>query len=220
LESVKIFRWWGASIKKEQLGKDVAVVARLNDVEDSPAIVERPLGKGRVVAFTIPADADWHNWSSDPRLVTVGQPLAQPIDLTQYELDAALTGPKELKANLQAAPPEDAAGQEQTIWRMEHPAAQSQGFYELKLARRDGGADTVLFAANVDATEGDLKRSDREAMQRALAGTNVEIVSGSRAQSLEGAAAQTEVWWYLLWGVVAVLAGEQALGWFFGRGRS
>ena len=86
--------------------------------------------------------------------------------------------------------------------------------------RRDGGADSVLFSANVDPTEGDLKRADREAMERALAGTNVEIVSGSRAQSLEGAAAQTEVWWYLLWGVVAVLAGEQLLGWFFGRGRS
>jgi len=241
LESVKVFRWWGASVKKEQLGKDVSVVARLSDVEDSPAIVERPFGKGRVVALAIPADADWHNWTSDPSyllivqdfvrylaadrgsrgLVTVGQPLSQRIELTQYELDAALSGPKELKANLQAAPPEeDAAGQEQTIWQMQHPAAASQGFYELKLARRDGGADIVLFAANVDPTEGDLKRANREAMQRALAGTNVEIVSGSRAQSLEGAAAQTEIWWYLLWGVVAVLAGEQLLGWFFGRGRS
>ncbi len=240
LESVKVFRWWGASVKKEQLGKEVAVVARLSDVEDSPAIVERPFGKGRVVAFAIPADADWHNWTSDPSyllivqdfvrylaadrgsrgLVTVGQPLEQSIDLTQYELDAALTGPKELKANLQAAPPEEAAGDRQTIWQMEYPATSSQGFYELKLARRDGGADSVLFAANVDPTEGDLKRADRETMERELAGTNVKIVSGSQAQSLEGAAAQTEVWWYLLWGVVAVLAGEQLLGWFFGRGRS
>ena len=243
LESVKVFRWWGASVKKEQLGKEVSVVAKFNDVEDSPAIVEKPLGKGRVVAFTIPADADWHNWTSDPSfllvvqdfvrylaaqrgskgLVTVGQPLEQTIDLTQYELDAALSGPKELKANLQAAPPPGAsaaAGDQQTIWRMEYPAANLQGFYELKLARRDGSADSVLFAANVEPSEGNLQRADRETMKKELVGTNVEIVSANQAQSLASAGTQTEVWWYLLWGVVAVLAGEQLLGWFFGRARS
>jgi hypothetical protein len=240
LDSVKIFRWWGASVKKEQLGKEVSVVAKFNDVEDSPAIVEKPFGKGRVVAFTIPADADWHNWTSDPSfllivqdfvrylaadrgsrgLLTVGQPLEQMIDLTQYELDAALAGPKELKANLQAAPPEGAAAAEQTVWRVEYPAASAQGFYELKLARRDGAADAVLFAANVEPTEGDLKRADRDTVQRELAGTNIQVVSGSQAQALADDGTQTEIWWYLLWGVVAVLAGEQLLGWFFGRGRS
>lgn len=245
LESVKVFRWWGSSIKKEQLGKEVAVVAKFNDVEDSPAIVEKPFGKGRVVAFTIPADSDWHNWTSDPSfllvvqdfvrylaadrgskgLVTVGQPLEQSIDLTQYDLDAPLVGPKELKANLQAAPPEGAnapggGADQQTIWRMEYPAANLQGFYELKLARRDGASDSVLFAANVDPSEGDLKRAERETMQRELAGTNVEIVSANQAQSLASAGTQTEVWWYLLWGVVGVLASEQLLGWFFGRGRT
>ena len=240
LESVKVFRWWGASVKKEQLGKEVSIVAKLNDLEDSPAIVEKPLGKGRVVAFTIPADADWHNWTSDPSyllvvqdfvrylaadrgskgLVTVGQPLEQWIDLTQYELDAPLVGPKELKANVQAAPPAGPGADQQTIWRMEYPAAASQGFYELKLARRDGASDSVLFAANIDPPEGDLKRADRETMQKELAGTNVEIVSAKAAQSLADASTQTEIWWYLLWGVVAVLAGEQLLGWFFGRSRT
>ena len=36
-------------MKKEQLGKEVSVVARLSDVEDSPAIAEKAFGKGRVV---------------------------------------------------------------------------------------------------------------------------------------------------------------------------
>ena len=245
LESVKVFRWWGASVQKDQLGKQVALVAKLNDVEDSLAIVEKPLGQGRVVAFTIPADSDWHNWTSDPSfllvvqdfvrylatdrgsrgLVTVGQPLEQSVDLTQYELDAPLSGPKGLKANLQAAPPQDAAAnaggaEQQTVWKMEYPAAAVQGFYELKLARRDGQGDSVLFAANVDPSEGDLKRADRDAIKRELAGTNIELVAANQAQSLADAGTQTEVWWYLLWGVVAVLAGEQLLGWFFGRSRS
>src|SRR5207253_4063991 len=198
LENVKAFRWWGATVKSEQLGKQVAVVARLSDVDDSPAIAEKALGKGRVVVFAIPADADWHNWTSDPSyllvmqdlvrylaadrgsrgLVRVGEPIRQSVDLAQYELDATLSGPHDLKANLQAAAPpvSDSAAQDSTVWQVEYPAAAAQGFYELKLARRDGGADALLFAANVDPAEGDLKRIDRRALERELAGTNVKLV--------------------------------------------
>ena len=104
------------------------------------AIAEKPFGKGRVVAFSIPADADWHNWTSDPSyllimqdfvrylaadrgsrgLLRVGEPLRQPVDLARYELDAALAGPHDLKANLQAAaPPVDSAQRESTTWQVD-----------------------------------------------------------------------------------------------------
>lgn len=242
LESIKLFRWWGATVKSAQLGKEVAVIARLSDVDDSPAIAEKALGKGRVVAFSFPADADWHNWTSDPSyllvmqdlvrylaadrgsrgLLRVGEPIRQPLDLAQYELDATLAGPHELKANLQAAAPQaaDAAPAEATVWQVEYPAAAAHGFYELKLARRDGGDDTLLFAANVDPAEGNLKRLDRRSLERELAGTNVKLVAASQAAALADVGQQTEVWWYLLWVAVAVLSGEQLLGWFFGRSRS
>jgi hypothetical protein len=243
LDGVKLFRWWGASVKKEQLGKEVSIVARFTDADDSPAIVEKPLGKGRVLAFTIPADADWHNWSSDPSylivmqqlvrylsgdrgdagLLKVGEPIVQQIDLAQYDTAAALSGPQERKANLQATPPDEAGSEadksQQTVWQVAYPETDLQGFYDLKLTRRDGGADSILFAANVDPSEGDLKRVDQEAMKRGLAGTNVEIISAAGATSLANVGAQTEIWWYLLWAVVAVLTGEQLLGWFFGMRR-
>jgi hypothetical protein len=242
LENVKLFRWWGTTVKPEQLGKEVAVVAGLSDVDDSPAIAEKAFGNGRVVAFSIPADADWHNWPSDPSyllvmqdlvrylaadrgthgMLRVGQPIRQPIDLTQYELDAVLSGPHELKANLQAAAPQapDAPSGEATTWQIEYPAANSQGFYVLKLVRRGGNDDSLLFAANVDPTEGNLMRVEKRALTRELAGSNVKVVAAAETQSLVGGAEQTEVWWYLLWLVVAVLSGEQLLGWFFGRRRS
>ena len=108
----------------------------------------------------------------------------------------------------------------ETIWQLEYPQTLRQGFYDLKLARRDGGGeDHVLFAVNVDPTEGDLKRVDRQVMERDLAETNVKILAADEAQSLADVGSQTEVWWYLLWAVVAVLCGEQVLGWFFGWGR-
>ena len=152
----------------------------------------------------------------------MGEPLQQPVDLTQYDLDATLTGPRELKVSLQATAPEagEAKSEQTAIWQIEYPAATSQGFYELKLLRRDGGSDVLLFAANVEPTEGDLQRADRRALERELAGANVQFISAAEAQSLASSGAQTEIWWYLLWGVVAVLSGEQALGWFFGQRRT
>ena len=81
-------------------------------------------------------------------------------------------------------------------------------------------SDVLLFAANVEPTEGDLKRADRRALERELAGANVQFVSAVEAQSLASAGSQSEIWWYLLWGVVAVLSGEQVLGWFFGQRRT
>lgn len=242
LDNVKTFRWWGTTIKKEQLGKDVSVAARLSDVDDSPLFAEKAFGNGRVVAFSIPADADWTNWTSDPSyvivmqelvrylsadrgdrgLVRVGEPLQQPLDLTTYELDASLTGPKERKANLRAIPP-DAAGDgpqgDQTLWTLRYGETDLQGFYDLKLARREGEADSVLFAANVDPREGNLRRVERTAFERQLAGSNVQLIDAAASGSLADAGSQTEIWWYLLWGVVAVLGGEQLLGWFFGRAR-
>lgn len=244
LDNVKAFRWWGASVKKEQLGSVVSVPCRFTDVDDSPAFAEKQFDKGRVLAAAFPADADWSNWSSDPSyivamqefvrymsgdrgdrgLVRVGEPLKQPLDLTVYELDASLSGPRELKANLQASNPAAEAGKQgpapsQTIWLLEHPHAEAQGFYELTLHRREGGGEPVLFAANVDPTEGDLRRVDLEAMKKELAGSSVQIIPASAAADLAGGGSQTELWWYLLWGAVAVLCGEQVLAWFFGRAR-
>jgi hypothetical protein len=241
LDNVKAFRWWGGTVKKEQLGKEVSVAARLSDVDDSPVLAEKRFGKGRVLAMGIPADADWTNWTSDPSylivmqelvkymsgdrgdkgLLRVGEPIRQPLDLTVHELDASLAGPKERKANLQAASPLDEGGEpsSETIWQVEYPQTDLQGFYDLKLARRDGGGeDHVLFAANVDPTEGDLKRVDRPTMEKDLVDTNVKILAAAGAP-LADIGSQTEVWWFLLWGLVAVLCGEQVLGWFFGWGR-
>ena len=262
LDNIKTFRWWQASVKAEQLRTSVSIPCRFNDLDDSPAFAERQFGQGRVLTTTFPADADWSNWTSDPSyivamqefvrylsgdrgdrgLVRVGQPLTHPLDLTIYELDASLTGPRELEASLQAAPGQAPAGKAKksdlpshgsaaaprtsdnhapssAVWLLQYPDVQSQGFYAMQLQRREGGAESVLFAANVDPTEGDLRRVNVEEMTRELAGTNVKIIPADAAADLGGDGSQTELWWYLLWGAVVALCSEQVLAWYFGRGR-
>jgi hypothetical protein len=217
------------------------LLAQFNDAVSSPAIAEKRWGEGRVVAFTIPADADWHNWPSHPSFVLlfqdlvrslagddpsrgqlrVGQPLHQPVDLAQYERQATLTGPRFLSTTLQAAPqttttarPENSA-----VWQVTYPT-EHLGFYEVSLTRREGGPDRFLFAANADENEGNLVRVDRSVLEREFAGTNIRLVAAGQIESVSGSAPRVELWWYLAWLLVAVLASEQLLGWQFGRERT
>jgi hypothetical protein len=253
LDSVKIFRWWqahppAASVQTPaspagppghgaQLSER-SIIARLSDDDQSPTIAEGTWGEGRVVLFTLPADADWHTWTSDPSyllvmqdlvrylaggrrasgLVRVGEPLVHPLDLTTYALDVALAGPHDLKAHLQAAAPSESEAAA-TEWQVRSPPAMAQGFYELTLERREGGRESVLFAANVDPSEGNLARADRRRLERELAGSGVQILA-AEAELLADRGAQSEIWRHVLWVVAAVLTSEQLLGWFLGRRRS
>ena len=242
LDNVKTFRWWGSTAAKEQLGRSVSIIARFNDPSDSPALAEKAHGKGRVVLTSFPGDADWSNWTSDPSYLIamqelvrylasdrgdrgslrVGQPLTQALDLTQYEIDASLEGPDKLAASLQAAASdqdERDADTVEAVWQITYPRTPKQGFYTLLLNRRDGGQERTLFAANVDPSEGDLRHVDLDAMKRQLGDAKVQVLDVSEAASLAGDSTQTELWWYLLWGLVGVLCCEQGLGWVFGRGR-
>ncbi|ADB17367.1 conserved hypothetical protein [Pirellula staleyi DSM 6068] len=106
-----------------------------------------------------------------------------------------------------------------TVWLAEYADVNTAGFYQMKLTRRDGAEQPVLFAANVDPTEGNLKAVDRDSFRRQLAGANVQLIDAEEAAGLGSVGAQSEVWWYLLWAVVAILSGEQLLGWWFGRRR-
>ena len=180
--------------------------------------------------------------------------LRQPLDLTQYELDAAVEGPKEKKANIQAASGSEQDGakagkgaaetstdvktaadkssadktakdgkgenaQQKTVWQLEYKGTDLVGFYEMKLNRREGGLEPVLFAANVDPTEGNLKRADADTMKKEVGDANIHLVKFDEVISVAGGGAQTEIWWYLIWAVVVILCCEQVLGWYFGLGR-
>ena len=240
LHSVKIYRWWKLTTKPIAEMAPPQILARLTDAEDSLALVERPFGKGRVIVSAIPADADWANWTSDPSyiltmqlmvrylthgdtregLLRVGEPLRKVIDLSKVELDAELVQPNEKKLHLQATQFKDASNpsSEANRWLLEQKHTTQQGFYDLRLANRVGGAEGVLYAANVDPAEGDLRRANTTEMERQLRDVGVRFMSGV-GSGMGGIGAQVEIWKYLLWLLVALLLGEQVLGWFFGLRR-
>jgi hypothetical protein len=239
LGSAKFFRYWQASVPEKPVAENaVRIIASFADSDRSPAIVQQTHGNGRVVACTFPADADWHNWPSNPSyvlmvqdlvhalvkdetsqsLLRVGGAIQQPLDLAQFEIDAVLEDPKRTKSHLHAS--RRINDSDSTIWQLTQPTAGLIGFYNLTLSRRSGGDEELLFAANADADEGDLKRADLQAIKNELAGTNVHLISNEDLATLTESGGRTELWRYLLWFLIAVLASEQALGWLFGRDRT
>ncbi len=60
----------------------VRVLARWNDAAASPALVEKPVGQGRVLFWTITADKSWSDWPTDPSYVLAMRETAKAIART------------------------------------------------------------------------------------------------------------------------------------------
>lgn len=91
------------------------------------------------------------------------------------------------------------------------------GFYRLTVGRHDDGPAVMLFAANIDPTEGDLTRMDQPMLARQLENTKVKIVTAAQYAGQGEEGGKSELWRPLAMILLLVLAAEQSLAWWFGR---
>ncbi len=235
LRRVKFFRWWSGAVRKEDVAAGrVQVLASYSDTDSSPAIAERVVGRGRVLAVTSTADGEWSNWPADPSyVVTVlemaryatrqapdegsvaaGVPIRSVVDPSVHSIEVQVEPPDGAAVALQAAPAED--GQR---FRIQFNDTAKAGLYRVRLKRHDGGTDTALFAANVEATEGDLTPAEPRALRRQVADSKIVFLEGRGYLSQGVTGAKSELWRGLLLAMVITLCIEQTLGWWFGKRR-
>lgn len=235
IRRVKFFRWWTGAVRKEDVAAGrVQVLASYSDPDSSPAIVERVVGRGRVLLATSTADTEWNTWPSDPSyLVTVlemaryatrqapdegavaaGQPIRLNLDPSVHGTEVQVEPPDGALAALQAAPAAD--GQR---FGVQFNDTLRSGLYRVRLRRHDGGFDTELFAANVEPTEGDLAPAEPRALRRQAADSKIVFLEGRDYLAQGVAGAKSELWRGLLLAMMLTLCTEQALGWWFGRRR-
>ena len=234
LARLKFFRWWGASIP-ENVASEVSLLARINDIDRSPTIVQSSVGDGRVMVFTFPADAEWSTWVGNPsyvvtmqemarhvlrrmggeRQIVVGESIREAIDPSEFTLQAQLIRPDgESGGVLQAAPGE---GENRMVF--EYPETDDVGFYRLEREDRQGSPVPVMFAANILPSEGALEHLADEEFDELADAPNIAVSRDSISAGAGGAGNRIELWRPLLLAFVMVLAGEQLLGWYFGRRR-
>lgn len=153
------------------------ILARLRN--GAPLVVEKPFGKGRVIAFTTTAAPLWNNWAKDPSFVIamlqmqaylanppaadqtrqVGTPLEVPVDPARYQGQVRIVPPMGSEGLAQLI---DAVPSKEGISLASFPDTYRQGIYRVQLSKKDGSQEERLVAYNVDPAEGNLQLASRE----------------------------------------------------------
>lgn len=213
------------------------VIARFDDADEHPAMVERPFGRGKVLLVTTSADKEWNQWPDHPTFVPVmmelirhiarrghdaaghrvGLPIELPVDASEYESAVLVRTPgypAEAETVVTARPARYGQGLS-AIW--EHTEA--AGIYQFLLRKRTGGPWIQRVAVNVDPRESDLSMADEAGLRRAMPGVAFEYIEGLDALTDQAGSTRMELWQAVLLGLVVVLMGEQTLAWWWGRRR-
>ena len=239
LSKVDIFSWWTSILDPKSVGKTVAVPLRLTDESNSPAMVDRSLGKGNVVFFAIPGDGDWSMWPISPTFPPVMLELIDylvgaasqesqvgserkiriPVDVSAFENRVVLRDPKNEKTESVASPVANAGSEDSVMYEAEFAEIENRGFYEVQMTRHSGAIDSVLFAANVQADEGRLQRMQSSELEGDFFGEKVSFVSPEKLAQQTVQGGTSEIWTWLLMILFGILMLEQYLAWFWGKRR-
>jgi len=217
--------------------RPVDVLATFADEVQSPAIVERCLGRGKVILVTSSADKEWNHWPDHPTFLPVmlelvqhvarradagqstfvGAPIELPLDPAVYEPDVLVRTPAyptELEATATALAAPDGRGVLLT-W----PHTETSGVYQFHLRRLDGTTAVELVAVNVDTIESDLRAADEADLRRAAGSVPIEFIRGREALRADSTENRTELWRIFVSLAILILLGEHFLAWRWGRGR-
>ncbi len=206
----------------------------------TPALIERPFGRGRVMLFTSSIDAEWNDWPRSldgsyvvtmlelahylagapqhPLSLPAGEPIRLAIWPDEHEPGALFRSPA-----FPNEPATDAhfAGRDTNPGDpliLEGPRATQLGIYEADLTDRTGGRELRPLAVNLPAAESDLAVLGSADLDTTLAGIPHEILDAEESFLQAGDQPRRELWRGLLIALIGTLLLEQALAWWFGGG--
>jgi len=209
------------------------VIARFSDADESPAIVQRPFGRGLCLFIATTADQEWNDWASNFSYLPIVLELVQhaarrsdtaistlvcnalvcPVDARVYRSTAGLRTPgyplvPELSLDAAMGADEDAV--------LEFSDTRKAGLYRFQL-ETTGGATVERFAAvNPDARESDLTPASEIELAPLREEMPFEYLADVAQLADRSASARQEMWWPLLIAAMVVLMTEHVLAWWFG----
>src|SRR5258708_25597316 len=86
LARIQARRFMVAAVPADK-GENVRVLARWNDPEAHPAVIEKRFGKGRVIVWTVSANKQWSDWPIDPTYVLAVRSAAMSIARSEAHSD-------------------------------------------------------------------------------------------------------------------------------------
>jgi len=193
---------------------------------DTPLLSERPLGRGKVLLFASTADRAWTNVMVHPlgpillhqavayltrqaheQPFMVGESVALTLPGRTDQTNVVLKDPSGAESRIQVTERDG----EQIV---ELPASRDPGFHEVTFAPRK---PPLVFAANVDSTESDVKCLSHQALEKALSGLAVRLLADEQdiAAAIRESRMGRELWRELLILALIVLLAEAFLAHYF-----
>lgn len=233
----RFYRRFAVRLPGDMKKEGVAVVARYDDADRSPAIVEKQIGQGKVVMLTSTADAAWNNWRSletypvimhrlveylyNPpggvRNLMVGARYVKAVDLAKYDTSVTVEPPKKSGALKRAAQVDASGAAVVTV-----DETRAAGVYALKFKGRPGAEGSPkdaleYFAVNLDVRESELRRPEEPKLRSDAAA--LAMTYGRGVADIWKAAPEERVnlWHLLLLALGCCMAVESFLGWKFGH---
>ncbi len=204
------------------------VLARWNDPEAHPALLEKRLGRGRVVLVTTSADREWTDWAVDPTYVLMVRSVAAAIArpdagdanaVAGHPIEIATPGDRP-PADPRITTPDDptprpiaAAG-----CTLRFDGADTAGTYTLSWTDAAGARQARPVCVSYDPAAADLEPIDEPQLQRLLGGLHPDVVRFVPNQLAAGGAGR-EVWRTLAMLMLCGFAVETAFAAWVGRER-
>ncbi|MCA9022501.1 MAG: hypothetical protein KDA74_20270, partial [Planctomycetaceae bacterium] len=210
------------------------VLARWNDAQQSPAVLEKRFGEGRVLLWTITADKKWSDWPAEASFVLAMRVAAQQIaaeiqrgeNLTagepiHFELET-VTAPQsgELIWLDQEQNPLELvfAGSAEAKTTLSSPPVRFAGIVEAEWQDTQLGKQTQKFAINPDVDDSLQKKLDEPALQQFLGKMPLKLIR-YQGKEMDLTTEGTELWRYLAVVLLGCLISESMLATFIGRRR-
>lgn len=204
----------------------VRVLARWNNAQTHPAVVEKRFGRGRVVLFTTSADRQWGDWPIDPTYVlsvrsvaaTIARPEPAATNFSAGQEIAWPLLPEQVVRNPFIAPPDESAPQAMLAdeHRLRFVDTSRAGKYAMTWKDARDIEQSRFLSASFDAAESNLAPIPDEEVIRILSPMNPTIVhwlAGAQSPTEGG----TEIWRTLMVIVLALLGMETILATWVGR---
>ena len=213
--------------------ENVRVLARWNDAEGRPAVIEKRFGRGRVLLWTVTADRAWSDWPIDPTYVlaarsaatavarpdpgdatvTAGQPIRYPLPEGATAVEPKITPPGATEAE-----PTAVVAQDNAPPVLHYPRTARAGVYTLKWKDATGKDQSHVVCVNPDRAESDLTPIADDELTALMGSLDVPIVHYTGpGMSLTGQG--REVWRTLAIALLALAAVETVLAVWVGRER-
>jgi len=207
------------------------VLARLDDEEHSPLLLERDYARGKVFLWTTSIDRDWNRFPDSPttmiplvhellryagtgvlpqRNAAVGSTL--DLELESYPRNALLVRPDGARRTIDGEPVELT----ERLWRLPPIGTADQaGLWRVETE----AASPLYFAIQIDPGEGDLERISPQELEASHRTWQFRRPGGADDSGADQEPERGELWRWLAGATLVVLILETLWAAWVGRGR-